>query len=166
VVRWGTRSRVNDWGRDATMLTGWLRYAARVGTGDQGDIEDFIGEGDAWAALFADVVHGTATVDEEREQEWETWRATAYAHFTVFRAHHDPGGELARWAEAQGMDLEQAGRRLARDPAAGPLELEPLDEDDGGEGDVAAEPPQDDPPAEDAEVVELRPAAEDEHNHR
>jgi hypothetical protein len=164
VVRWGTRARVNDWGRDATMLTGWLRYAARVGTGDQGDIEDFVGEGDAWAALFADVVHGAATLDAEREQEWETWRATAYAQFTIFRAHHDPGGELARWAEEQGMDLEQAGRRLASDPAAGPLELKPLDEESGDAGDDPAEAPQDAAPGEDADVVELRPAAEDERH--
>jgi hypothetical protein len=148
------------------MLTGWLRYATRVGTGDQGDIEDFLGEGDAWAALFADVVHGAAALDEEREEEWRTWRATAYAQFTLFRAHHDPGGELGRWAAEQGMDLEQAGRRLARDPAAGPLELDPGARDDADEpGDVPAEAPHDVAPAEEAKVVELRPTTEDERHH-
>jgi hypothetical protein len=149
------------------MLTGWLRYATRVGSEDQGDIEDFLGEGDAWAALFADVVHGVASLDDGREEEWRTWRATAYAQFTVFRAHHDPGGGLGRWAAEQGMDLGQAGRRLARDPAAGPLELDPsASEDAGGEGEDADQPPHDAPPAEDAQVVELRRARREERDHQ
>jgi hypothetical protein len=150
------------------MLTGWLRYATRVGSEDQGDIEDFLGEGDAWAALFADVVHGTATLDDEREEEWRTWRATAYAQFTVFRAHHDPGGELGRWAAEQGMDLVQAGRRLAHDPAAGPLELDAGAHEDPDEtDDFPVEPPRDDAPAQDAQVVELRRRAHgDERHHR
>jgi hypothetical protein len=148
------------------MLTGWLRYATRVGSEDQGDIEDFLGEGDAWAALFADVVHGAASLDDEREEEWRTWRATAYAQFTVFRAHHDPGGELGRWAAQQGMDLGQAGRRLARDPAAGPLEIDPsAREDVGDEGDDPAAGPRDAGPAEGAPVVELRPNPDDERRH-
>jgi hypothetical protein len=129
------------------MLTGWLRYATRVGTEDQGDIEDFLGEGDAWAALFADVVHGAATLDEERQDDWRTWRDTAYAQFTVFRVHHDPGGELGRWAAEQGMDLGQAGRRLARDPAAGPLDLRTRDD----QGDAGGEPVEvEDVPVEDS----------------
>jgi hypothetical protein len=118
------------------MLTGWLRYARRVGTEDQGDIEDFLGEGDAWAALFADVVHGAAVLEEERGDDWRTWRDTEYVQFTVFRVHHDPGGELGRWAAEQGMDLGQAGRWLARDPSAGPLDLVPSD----GPGHTGIEP--------------------------
>jgi hypothetical protein len=115
------------------MLTGWLRYAARVGTGDQGDIEDFIGEGDAWAAYFAQIVHGERSPDPAREEEWATWRDTAHAQFTVFRAHHDPGGELARWAAERGMDLWQAGRQVGGDPEADPLDLIARDSDEGDE---------------------------------
>jgi hypothetical protein len=149
------------------MLTGWLRYATRVGSEDQGDIEDFLGEGDAWAELFADVVHGAAALDGEREEEWRTWHATAYAQFTVFRAHHDPGGGLGRWAAEQGMDLGQAGRRLARDPAAGPLELDAGAHEDAGEtGELPPEAPHDAVPAEEAQVVELRRARDDERDHR
>jgi hypothetical protein len=147
------------------MLTGWLRYAARVGTEDQGDIEDFLGEGGAWAALFANVVHGAATLDEEREEEWRTWRATAYAQFTVFRAHHDPGGELGRWAAEQGMDLGQAGRQLAHDPSAGPLDLLPpedADEPPSASVDTSGDEPG---TATDDRVVELRPRRDDERYH-
>jgi hypothetical protein len=86
VVRWGQRARADECGRDAAALTGWLRYVAREDDDDAGDIEDFIGEGEQWAAAFAEVVHGERSPGDPRLQPWPSWRDTAYAQLTLFGA--------------------------------------------------------------------------------
>ena len=91
MVRWGQRSKADERGRDAAVLTGWLRYVARE-EGDAGDIEDFIGEGEQWAAAFAEVVHGERSPDDPRLRAWTSWRDTAYAQLTLLGARrHDAG---------------------------------------------------------------------------
>jgi hypothetical protein len=87
VVRWGQRSKADERGRDAAALTGWLRYVARADDRDAGDIEDFIGEGEQWAAAFVEVVHGERAPDDPRLAAWASWRDTAYAQLTLFGAH-------------------------------------------------------------------------------
>lgn len=77
------------------MLTGWLRYVARADEGDAGDIEDFIGEGEQWAAAFAEVVHGERSPADPRLRAWGSWRDTAYAQLTLFGARrHDAEGPM------------------------------------------------------------------------
>jgi hypothetical protein len=89
VVRWGQRSKADERGRDAAVLTGWLRYVAREEQGDAGDIDDFIGEGEQWSAAFAEVVHGERAPDDPRLGAWPSWRDTAYAQLTLFGARPD-----------------------------------------------------------------------------
>jgi hypothetical protein len=86
VVRWGQRSKADERGRDAAVLTGWLRYVAREEDVDAGDIDDFIGEGDQWTAAFAEVVHGERAPDDPRLEAWASWRDTAYAQLTLLGA--------------------------------------------------------------------------------
>lgn len=91
MVRWGQRSKADERGRDAAVLTGWLRYVAREEDVDAGDIDDFIGEGEQWAAAFAEVVHGERAPDDPRLRAWASWRDTAYAQLTLLGARgHDP----------------------------------------------------------------------------
>jgi hypothetical protein len=105
VVRWGQRSKADERGRDAAVLTGWLRYVAREEDVDAGDIEDFIGEGEQWAAAFAEVVHGERTPDDPALRAWASWRDTAYAQLTLLGARRH--------------DADEPDPRVKRAPAPG-----------------------------------------------